>query len=158
PGPSGSASREPVPASNLPAPNAQTFEELEIPASYRAAVEKELTSGEEMLWVGRPSRNREVHPRNAILPIAGGALIGLAVVIALVTLVLSIGKPSQGMGNVFPFVFAGFLGVLGLVFMLPLVVNPAKACRYCYVVTNRRAMLVEISVWQRGPVVRNYLP
>src|SRR5438093_11249393 len=80
-GSSGSASA-PLPGSNLPTPNANTFEELEIPASYRTAVEKELTAGEEMLWVGRPSRNPQVHPKNTILPIAGGALIGLAIIIA----------------------------------------------------------------------------
>jgi hypothetical protein len=148
-----------LPSAGLRPPTAQTFEELEIPANFRQAVERELTGDETLLWVGRPSRNPQVHPQNPLLPVIGGGLIALAVVIIVTMLVLSAGaRPGGGGSNVFGFVFAGALGVIGLAFMLPLVVNPAKACRYCYAVTNRRALLVEFSLWQRGPVARSYLP
>src|SRR5262245_1302967 len=148
-----------LPPANLRPPTAQTFEDLEIPASFRAAVERELSGDEKMLWVGRPSRNRLVHPRNTMLPLIGGGLITLAVVIIVALLVLSAARPAgQGGGNVFGFVFAGALGVIGLAFLIPLLVNTAKTCRYCYVVTNRRALLVELSLWQRGAVARSYLP
>ncbi len=149
-----------VAPSNLRPPTAQTFAELEIPDSFRLAVEKELTGDEKMLWLGRPSRNPQVHPRNPMLPVMGGGLILLSVILVGFMLVSSAGgQPAkQGGGQLFGYVFAGALGVIGLVFLLPLLVNPAKSCRYCYVVTNRRALLVEPSVWQRAPVARSYLP
>jgi hypothetical protein len=132
-------------------PTAQTLEELGIPASYRQAVEKELTRDEQMLWVGRPSRNPEVHPRNPMLQWIGIGMLVFAVALVLLNLLLA-------GGEVFGFVFAGALGVIGLAFLIPSFVSPATTCRYCYVVTNRRALLVEISLWQRGPVARSYLP
>jgi hypothetical protein len=140
-----------LPPANLQPPTAQTFDELEIPPTFRAAVEKELTRDEKMLWVGRPSRNPEVHPRNKMAPAIGAGVIALALVIAVASVATG-GRSLIGFG------FAGVLTVIGLVFMLPLVVNPAKGCRYCFVVTNRRAMLVEMTLWQRGGAVRSYLP
>src|SRR5262245_31174100 len=70
-----------LPPPGLPPPTEGTFDELEIPAPLRAAVEKELTRDEQLLWVGRPSRNPEVHPKNKVLPVVGGGLIALALVI-----------------------------------------------------------------------------
>lgn len=137
---------------NLSPPAAQTFDELEIPATFRAAVENELTRDETLLWVGRPSRNPEVHPRNKVLPVIGGGLIALGLGIVVFKLALA------GGGSFFPFVFAGVAVVIGSAFLLPLVVNPAKGCKSCYAVTSRRALIVEPSVWQRGGVVRSYLP
>jgi hypothetical protein len=140
-----------LPPLDLRPPTAQTFEELGIPASYRQAVEKELTGDEKMLWVGRPSRNPEVHPRQPMLKWAGIGMLAFAGVLVVINLLV-------GGGAVFGFVFGGALGVIGLVFLVPSFVSPATTCRYCYVVTNRRALLVEISLWQRGPVARSYLP
>src|SRR5438046_1019567 len=62
------------PASLQP-PTARTWAQLEVPSAFRDAVEQELKADEEVLWLGRPSRNREVHPSNAWLPIAGGGMI-----------------------------------------------------------------------------------
>lgn len=142
-----------LPPSNLRPPTAQTFEELEIPASYRQAVEKELTRDEKLLWVGRPSLNPQVHPRNPMLLMIGGGLLALAVLIVLVNLVSAVGGKSVGLIG---FLFAGVLGVIGLAFLLPWLINTAKQCRYCYAVTNRRALLVELSM--KGPAVQSYLP
>jgi hypothetical protein len=138
-----------IPAANLKTPPLQSFEEPGIAPSFRAAVEKELTEGEKMLWLGRPSRNPQVHPRNPVLLIGGVGLIGLGVVVAAVAIFARVGP--------FPFVFAGFLGVLGLVFLLPTLLGP-KAMPACYVVTNRRAIIVEMSMFNRGPRPKSYLP
>ena len=129
----------------------QTFEEQGIPAAYRSAVEAELAGDEIILWVGRPSRNPLVDPRNAMLTWIGGGLLALAAGIIVISLAAG--------GGVFGYVFAAALGVIGSVFLfIPKLANPAKTCRFCYVVTDRRALLVEISAWQRGPAVRSYLP
>src|SRR5437763_293374 len=48
----------------LQPPTARTWAQLEIPSAFRDAVEQELKADEEVLWLGRPSRNREVHPSN----------------------------------------------------------------------------------------------
>jgi hypothetical protein len=146
---------------NLQPPTAQTFDELQIPASFRAAVEQQLTSGEKMLWLGRPSRNPQVHTRSPILAWIGGALLILAIVIVVANLVSVVAsRPIRvGGGQVFFCTFAGFLGLIGLAFLiLPRLNKPAQMCRSCYVVTNRRAMLLEESMLQRTPVVHSYLP
>jgi hypothetical protein len=140
-----------LPPPGLRTPTERTFDELEIPAPLRAAIEKELTRDEQLLWVGRPSRNPEVHPKNKMLPVAGGGMIALALVIVA-------GALAAGTKGFFPFAFAGILTIIGLAFMLPLVVNPAKFCRFCYAVTNRRAMLAELTLGMRGGVVTSYLP
>jgi hypothetical protein len=129
----------------------QSFEELAIPATFRTAAEKELTDGEKMLWVGRPSRNPQVHPRNPALTVIGIVLIVLGLAVAVI---------SMGVGGqlIFPFVFGGALGLIGLVFLIPLVIDPSKFCRACYVVTNRRALVVENSLWARGARAQSYLP
>jgi hypothetical protein len=135
---------------SLPRLSLQTFEELEIPAPFRAKVEMELTEGEKIVWLGRPSRNRQVHPRNTALLIAGIGMASFGLLVAVVSL-------GAG-GGAFPVVFGGALTIIGGAFMLPLVVDPTKNCRSCYVVTNRRAMIVENSLWARGASARSYLP
>lgn len=148
-----------VTSPSLATPALQTFEELEIPASFRQAVESALSADEKILWLGRPSRNPAVQNQYAMLPWVGAGMIAVAVLLAVAMFISSLGaKPSQGPGPLFGYAFAGVLGVIGLVCLLPLVTNPASICRYCYAVTNRRALLVEMSMWQRGPVARTYLP
>jgi len=149
-----------LPPSNLQPPTAQTFEELEIPAPFRAAVENELTRDEKLLWVGRPSRNRDVHPRNPMLPWIGAGLLVLAGVILLVSLVSAVAAKPMGFGGmqVSGLFISVILGGVGGVMLLLSKVDPSKWCRFCYAVTNRRAMLVEPSGLQRGPVVQSYLP
>src|SRR5262245_17520137 len=142
-----------LPSPNLRPPTAQTFEELEIPTPFREAVEKELTRDEKLLWVGRPSRNRQVHPRNPLLLIIGGGLLALAATIVLVNLASAVGGKSPAMIG---FMFAFVLGVIGLVFLLPWLIDTAKQCRYCYAVTNRRALMAELTL--TGPAVQSYLP
>ncbi|MFL5244172.1 MAG: hypothetical protein ACJ8FY_18875 [Gemmataceae bacterium] len=134
----------------LPAPSVQSFEELEIPASFRTALDNELTDGEKVLWLGRPSRNPQVHPQNPMLTPIGVGLLIVAVVAAMAAIISGAGA--------FPLVFAAFLGLFGFVFLLPRLLGPSKSCRSCYVVTNRRAMLIELSVWGRAPRAKSYLP
>jgi hypothetical protein len=131
-------------------PTAQTFEELGIPAAFREAVEKELTRDEKMVWVGRPSQNPEVQSRPRFLLWAGSGLLVLAGV--LFVAILGAGGP------IFFLLFAGVLGLLGLIFLLPWFLNTANSCRCCYVVTNRRALIVELSMWKRGAAAFSYLP
>lgn len=127
----------------------QSFEELGIPASFRAAVEGELTQGEKLLWVGRPSRNREVHPRNTLLPVAGFCLIVFGLGAAVIGLATHLGF--------FPVVFGGALAIIGSACCLPLVVDPTKSCRSCYVVTNQRALVVEWNMWRWAPAATSYV-
>jgi hypothetical protein len=132
------------------APALQTYEVLGIPDSYRAAVEKELTAGEKVLWVGRPSRNPKVHPQMPALTVIGYGLLGLGVLVAFVS--------AASGAHVFPFVFSGVLLLLGGVFLIPKFIDTTKACRSCYVVTNRRAMIVQNSLWAMGAKVQSYVP
>jgi len=148
--------RHPGPAFDGPSTPAalplQSFEELAIPAAVRSVVEKELTDGEKILWLGRPSRNPDVHPRKTAFLAGGLGMIALAVGVAATSFFTSGGAAA------FPLVFAGALGLFGLIFLLPTLIDPTATCRSCYVVTNRRAMLVEPSVWARGPRATSYLP
>jgi hypothetical protein len=146
-----------VPPASLRPPTAQTFEEQEIPAPFRAAVEKELTPNEKLLWVGRPSRNPEMQDRNPLLTWLGGGLLVLAFVIVVADLVSGVAA-GFAFGHIFGFVFAVVVGVIGLAFLLPLLVKPGKHCRFCYAVTNRRAMLAEMMPWQKAAAVQSYLP
>jgi hypothetical protein len=140
-----------VPNPNFRPATTQAFEEQEIPANYRSAVEAELAGDEKILCVGRPSRNPAVHPRNPMLTWIGGGLLALAAGIFVVSLAMA--------GGAFAYVFAVALSLIGSVFLfVPKLANPAKTCRFCYVVTNQRAMIVELSMWQRAPAVRSYLP
>jgi hypothetical protein len=131
----------------------QSFEELGIPDSFRAAVESELTAGEKIVWLGRPSRNPQVHPRNPALSMMGIGLMGLGLAVAVLSTVV-------GGLHFFPLLFAGVLALIGaLFFFLPKLNDPTKSCRSAYVVTNRRAMLVEMSLWAMGrPKAKSYLP
>src|SRR5579859_7237138 len=149
-----------LPSPNLRPPTAQTFEEQGIPAAFREAVEKELTRDEKMLWVGRASRNPEVQARIPFLLWIGPGLLVLAGVILVAVLgsAVSATPMKLGGGHVFGCFFAVALGLFGLVFLLPWFFNTANACRSCYVVTNRRALLVEISMWKRGAAAQSYLP
>jgi hypothetical protein len=129
----------------------QSFEEQGIPESYRTAVENELTAGEKIVWLGRPSRDKRVHPNNAVLLMAGLGLIVFGVGVAVVGV-------ATGMGF-FPVVFGGALALIGGAFQIPRFVDPGKTCKACYVVTNRRAILVQSSLWAMGgPKAKSYLP
>jgi hypothetical protein len=146
-----------LPPDNLHPPTAQTFDELEIPAAFRAAVEKELTANETMLWVGRPSRNRQVHPPCPIPKSVGIGVMVLAGVIALAVLCSAVVAAKLSGAYVFGLVFAGVLGLIGsAIVFLPALNKPEKMCRYCYVVTNRRALLVEQALMRTS--VQSYLP
>jgi hypothetical protein len=111
----------------------QSFEELEIPQALRSAVEGELTQGEQVLWLGRPSRNREVQPPKRVLTYIGIGMLAFALVLAIFGIVR---LPPL-------LIFAGGVGLFGVIFVLIGRLDPGKSCRYCYVVTNRRALLVE---------------
>ena len=149
-----------LPSANLRPPTAQTFEELGIPASFREAVEKELTRDEKMLWAGRPSNNPQVQSVKPIPPWIGPGLLILAAFIFVGVLGSAIGaRPMKlGGGQAVGCFFAVALGLFGSVLMIPRLFKTANACRCCYVVTNRRALLVEVSMWKRGPGVQSYLP
>ncbi len=90
----------------------------------------------------------------------GPGLLVLAGVILVAVLgsAVSATPMKLGGGQVFGCFFAVALGLFGLVFLLPWFFNTANACRGCYVVTNRRALLVEMSMWQRGAAAHSYLP
>jgi hypothetical protein len=115
-----------------PLPKLKTYEELGIDEKFRKAVEEELAREEKVVWLGRPSRNREVYPdSNKILAIIGGVLVCLAIALPLLI---------KGM----PFIFPIVLGLLACVFLAgAYFANPANAYQACYVVTNRRALLLE---------------
>ena len=133
-----------LPPANLPSPTAQTFDELEIPADFRAAVEKALTADEKMLWIGRPSRNRQVHPSNSLPSWVGIGLIVLAGVIFVAVLGSAVVATQRTSLHVFGCIFASVLGLIGsAIVFLPKLNKPESWCRYCYVVTNRRALLIE---------------
>jgi hypothetical protein len=109
-----------------------------------------------MLWVGRPSRNRQVHPPFPIPKAVGIGLIALAGIIVVAVLGSALASKAGGF-PVFGFFFAGVLGLIGAAIVyLPALNKPEKLCRYCYIVTNRRALLVEQTLL--GTNVQSYLP
>jgi hypothetical protein len=129
--PSGPASAQQSPPS---LPRLQTFEELELPAAFRKAVEEELTRDEKLVWLGRPSQKPTAPPPKAIFLVVGAILLGLAVVLPLAV---------KGM----PFIFPVVQVILGVLFLFaPKLlngVNFSSGYTACYVVTNRRAILFE---------------
>jgi hypothetical protein len=146
-----------LPPASLQPPTAQTFDDLEIPAPFRTTVEKQLTANEKMLWIGRPSRNRQVHPRHPIPPSVGIGMIVLAGVLLMAVLGAAGIPPKLGPGHVFGCFAAGVLGLIGsAIVFLPRLNKPEKWCRSCYVVTNRRALLVEQT--PLGMNAQTYLP
>jgi hypothetical protein len=130
-----SAQQSPVPADRKPAqsslPRLQSFEELGLPAPFQKAVEEELTRDEKLLWLGRPSQNQAVHPPKTVLVVVGAVLLGFAVLLPLL---------FKGI----PFLFPVVLVILGVLFLFaPKLLGGANGYSACYVVTNRRAMLLE---------------
>jgi hypothetical protein len=122
----------------------KSFEELGIPDSFRKTVEDELTKDEKLVWLGRPSKNPAVYPPKTVLVVVGaGLLVGAVLLVVL----------ARGM----PLIFPGVIGLLGLLFVAaPKLFNPANTYLACYVVTNRRAMLLERSF--RGARGKSWLP
>jgi hypothetical protein len=140
-----------IAASSHRAGSLQSFEELGIPESYRTVVENELTAGEKIVWLGRPSRDKRVHPNNAVILMAGLGLIVFGAGTAILGL-------ATGLGF-FPVALGGVLVVIGGACQLPRFVDPSKTCKACYVVTNRRAILLQNSIWAMGaPRAKSYLP
>jgi hypothetical protein len=143
------AHNEPHPPGNSWRPSPQSFEELGIPDQLRSVVEKELTSGENILWLGRQSRNPLVQPRQQIFLYISAGLI-----------VFALGIPVVGGLHIGSLIFAAVVAVFGLVVLIPWLVDPTKSCKACYVVTNRRAMVVEmaLSLGGAGPRATSYQP
>ncbi len=140
---------EPHPPSNSWRPSPQSYEELGIPDQLRSVVEKELTSGENILWLGRQSRNPLVQPRQQIfLYISAGLMV------------FALGIPLVGGLHIGSLIFAAVVAAFGLVILIPWWVDPTKSCKACYVVTNRRAMVVEMALSLGGAGARatSYLP
>jgi hypothetical protein len=128
-------------------PPLQSFEERGIPDQFRSVVEKELTAGEEMLWLGRPAANlRPQLPKQAFLYISLG-FFGLGLLIAV------IGGFHMG-----ALLFGGAFGIFGLVLLVPYYAKPNNLCSSCYVVTNRRAIVLEMAIFPRVPRAKSYLP
>ena len=118
-------------------PRLQTFEELGIADHFRKAVEAELTKDENVVWLGRPSRNPALYPNYATMMTAiGCVLLGVALVL--------------GFAKFVPWFMAVFIGLFGLLFFGFVYLirtgrfNPATTYQACYAVTNRRAMLIEM--------------
>src|SRR5271165_1237655 len=59
----------------------ETFEELQIPDRLRTSVEQELTAGEKMLWLGRPSDKLRVQIPKPVFLAASLGLMGLGLLI-----------------------------------------------------------------------------
>jgi hypothetical protein len=145
-----------IQAAPAPLPRLQTFEELGIPAPFQKAVEDELSRDEKLVWLGRPSQNPAVYPPKTILVVVGAVLLGLAVLL-----------PWVGV----PLLFSVVLVLLGLLFVFaPKLSNGTNVYSACYVVTNRRVLLLEkgfigldpttITSWKSltGVRCKGYLP
>jgi hypothetical protein len=114
-----------------PLPRLQTYEELEIADVFRKAVDEELTKDEKLVWLGRPSRNPDVHPDpTKIMTFIGIGLLVFAVV------------PILFKTIIFAVVF-GLFGVLFIVAPRLLKGKGIGAYQACYAVTNRRALVFE---------------
>jgi hypothetical protein len=109
----------------------RTFAELGIHDRFRKAVEEELTKDEKLVWLGRPSATAAVQPPRTVLAVIGAVLLALA---------FGLGVFGKGV----PIFFPGVIGLFGLLFIaLPFVAKGGSAYQACYVVTNRRAILLE---------------
>ncbi|HEX3315255.1 MAG TPA: hypothetical protein VHR72_10215 [Gemmataceae bacterium] len=151
------AAADVLPPVELDPPSPELFDELEIPVPFRACVQKELTAGEKMLWVGRPSRDRRVHPPCAIPPFIGFGIIVLAGLLLLGVVGTAAAAHRMTFGHGFGCVFALVLALIGsAIAFLPKLNKPESWCRYAYVVTNRRALLIEQTAF--GVKAQSYLP
>jgi hypothetical protein len=120
-----------VKGGDAPLPRLQTFEELELADVFKTAVEETLTKDEKLVWLGRPSRNPDVHPDpTKIMTFIGIGLLVFAVV------------PILFKTIIFAVVF-GLFGVLFIVAPRLLKGKGIGAYQACYAVTNRRALLFE---------------
>jgi hypothetical protein len=134
----------PANATRLPL---QTFEELEIPDVLRSAVEQELTSGEKILWLGRPSPSLRIQiPKQVFLY----ASIGLAL--------FGLGIMAIGGFHIAPVLFGGAFVAFGAVMLVPWLKDPMKTINSCYVLTNRRTIVAETPTVFMQPKVTSYLP
>ncbi len=147
-----------VVAAGGPPPTAQTFEDLGIPTAFRQAVEKELSADEQLLWVGRPSRHAQSHPNKKVLSLVAVGLLALAGALLVGCLGSAAAGGKLGAGQAAGCFFSVILAVAGGMALLIARSDPSKSCRCCYAVTNRRALLVEMSVWRWGPAAQSYLP
>src|SRR5262249_50134813 len=120
-------------------PRPETFEGLGIADEFRKAVEEELSKDEKVVWLGRPSRNPAVYPPKTVLAIIGAVVLCVAVMFLFIK-----GKPL-----IFPIV-AGCLGALFVA--APFLLKQTNTYQACYVVTNRRAILVERSMLGLAPM------
>jgi hypothetical protein len=145
-----------IQAAPPPLPRLQTFEELGLPAAFQTTVGDELSRDEKLVWLGRPSQNPAVYPPKTILVVVGAVLVGLAILLPWVSA---------------PLIFSVVLVILGLLFVCaPKLSNGTNIYSACYVVTNRRVLLLEkgligvdaktITSWKSltGVRCKSYLP
>jgi hypothetical protein len=126
----------------------RSYQELDIPEAFASAVEKELTAGEEVLWLGRPSRHPELQPsKTPLLFIGAGILVvGLAII-------LFAGFHPAAL------LFGGVFCLMGGLFLFLWRKPASTTAMACYVVTNRRALVLELSLLERfKPRATTYYP
>jgi hypothetical protein len=114
------------------------FEETDVPSDIQQDIRAELTKGEKIVWVGRPSMALMMANAN-IARVIGAVLLVIGVGLLGGFALAAAGPTAIGMG-----VFGGVMLVFGSVFVfLPTLTKMNAASRSVYVVTNRRALVRE---------------
>jgi len=151
----------PAAADATMSPGKQSFQELGIPSALQTAVTGELTVDEKVVWLGRPSANPALYPRNpAVAVIAAVVCLALAAGIWLFIFAKpggprSLPGPALGFLAFFTVALLGFAAVFVLAAQGP--AHTPAGCRSCYVLTNRRALVASLFPLV-GATVKSWTP
>jgi hypothetical protein len=127
-------------------PGTQSFEQQGIPEMFSKAVAEELTKDEKIVWLGQPSRNQAIYPDNKkMLLVIGSVLVGLAVVLAFVSWIITIAF------GLFGGLFFGFYSLIRTG-----KISSVSGYKACYAITNRRVLLFETGLTGVDPGTFNF--
>jgi predicted Zn finger-like uncharacterized protein len=142
-----SAEAEDEPA---PAKKSNPFKGLDVPREFQQQIKEELSRGESIVWVGRPSvRVMQAKAWIAVVIGAVFACIGVGLWVGCVVFLAS--------GNFMPALPMAFFGLVLLAFgVLAMcsryLIGRFRSARDCYILTNRRALVFQ----NGGKNVRSY--
>jgi hypothetical protein len=120
------------------APGADPYAGLDVPESMQQDIRRELTKNEKIVWVGRPSM---------ILLLSNGTIFRIVGVVALlmgISFLYGLAVSSSMQTQIACGVFGVAFSIFGVVFILArTLVQRGASVRNVYVVTNRRALILE---------------
>jgi hypothetical protein len=135
------------PASPAAAGGGDPFAGLDVPEAMRQDVRAELTRGEEVVWVGRPSMTILLAQATTL------RVVGVVLLAAGVGMLAGIAFAPGGAVTIGLSVFGGVFLLFGVLFVLARTfIKRGESQRSVYVLTSRRALVLEGKVFGAGRV------